>query len=189
MRLRGSEKNTSVSCPREPSGLSDLEVRIMSTTSNPTTDLIQRLHKTMAERLTQTENLIDQSLSSFEAKLRQRLNAAEHSMSDGLNRLIETGQITRYKLWLAPLIVGLSLSLGLLLGSAVSLRALTTMIVERVQTLDRHQQAIQTMRAAGIETHPSNNGLYLITPHNISKPVVYTLEQYPSRWIIKIPEN
>ena len=101
----------------------------------------------------------------------------------------EIRQTTLYRLWLAPLIVGLSLSLGLLLGSAVSLWALTSMIVERVQTLDRHQQAIQTMRAAGIETHPSKSGLYLITPHKISKPIVYTSEQYPGRWIIKIPEH
>ena len=161
----------------------------MSTTSNPTTDLIQRLHKTMAERLTQTENLIDQNLSSFDAKLKQRLIAAEHSMSGGLNKLTETGQITRFRLWLAPLIVGLFLSLGLLLGSALSLKVLTSMIVKRVQTLDHHQQTIQTMRGVGIEAYPGKSGLYLITPHNISKPIVYTIEQYPGRWVIKIPED
>ena len=110
-------------------------------------------------------------------------------MSSGLSKLTETGRITRYKLWLAPLIVGLSLSLGLSLGSATSLKVLTLMIADRVQTLDRHQQTMQTLGGAGLEAHPSKSGLYLITPHNISKPVVYTTEQYPGRWIIKIPED
>ena len=161
----------------------------MNTTSNPTTDLTQRLHKKMTDRLAQTENLIEQNLSNFETTLRRRLSAAERSMSSGLSKLTETGRITRYKLWLAPLIVGLSLSLGLSLGSATSLKVLTLMIADRVQTLDRHQQTMQTLGGAGLEAHPSKSGLYLITPHNISRPVVYTTEQYPGRWIIKIPED
>ena len=160
----------------------------MNETSLNPPDLAQRIQEKLNSRLAQFEQLIDQQLNDIEARLTKRLNAAENSMSGDLNKLTETGRISRYKLWLVPLIVGSSLTLGLALGSAVGINQLTSMIAERVQTLQQTEQALQGLGMSGTDVQQYQGDLYLITNPGAPRPGVYQNENHPDRWIIRLED-
>ena len=158
-----------------------------TSTSNP--NLTQRMQAQMKARISQAENMFDQQLTAVEKRLNLRLKDAEISITDGLSRLSEVARIGRYRLWLAPLIVGLSLTLGLGLGSAASISLLTSMIAERVQTLQQTEQALQVLAMSGVDTQRYQGKLYLITQPGAPRPGVYQHQHHPDQWVVMIEEE
>ena len=161
----------------------------MNTTSPSSPDLATRLQDKLTRRLNQTQNMFDQQLTAVEKRLNLRLKDAENSITDGLSRLSEVARIGRYRLWLAPLIVGLSLTLGLGLGSAASISLLTSMIAERVQTLQQTEQALQVLAMSGVDTQRYQGKLYLITQPGAPRPGVYQHQHHPDQWVVMIEEE
>lgn len=161
----------------------------MNKTSTPNPDLAQRMQAKMTERISKAVNMLDQQLKELETSSMQRINAAENSISSACSRLSETARIGRYRCWLAPLIVGLCLTLGLTLGSATGISVLTSMIAERVQTLQQTEQAIRNLSTGGIDIQRYQGSLYLITQPGAPRPGVYPHQQYPDRWVVRIEEE
>ena len=145
-------------------------------------DLNQRLQ----QKLDLERQIIQQLTQRSYDKLRKELEAITNTATNTIKKDMERQNLVMTwmlgKFWLAPALVGLSLCLGIFVGSWGLTRYLTSRLTEKQQTLDyleqqissqvqelrQQQQTLENLKekTGGITITQTENGTFLTLPPN-----------------------
>ena len=123
----------------------------------------------------------------FKQNIQKQFNDANASIDVNMAELKRKVYLNQPEPWIFLLAFSLSLIPCLVIGTYWTNNYLDTTIMQKLETLEKHNQALQALGKVKIEHHTGEDGLYLITPNN-KKPEVYQVEQLPNQWIIKIED-
>jgi len=154
-------------------------------------NLQKRLLQKQEEKREQIEALTRQELEQLGANLRTAANRVLHTIEndmqgriarmdqslkrslDQTRRQVDALQSTMQKMWLKPLLIGLSLFLGISLGSWGMMQFLSYQITSRAETLaqlrnniEHEQQTLQLLRDKtwGVTLRQGKEGRFVVLP-------------------------
>jgi Fe2+ transport system protein B len=173
-----------------------------------TLDSLQRhLLQRQEEKREQIEALTRQELEQLGANLRNaanrvlhitendmqariaRMNQSLKKSLDQTRRQTETLQSTMQKMWLKPLLIGLSLFLGISLGSWGLMQFLSYQITSRAETLaqlrndiEHEQQTLQFLRDRtwGVTLRQGKEGRFVVLPPDTKPEISWSVGGRPA---------
>ena len=149
--------------------------------------LTDKLKAKMIEDRKALEQLAETQLKMFTKNLLKQLNDANASIDTNMAALKRKVHLYQPKPWIFLLAFSLSLIPCLVIGTYWTNNYLDNTISQKLDTLEKHNQALEALGNVKIEHHAQEDGLYLLTPNN-KKPSVYRSKHFPDQWIIKIED-
>ena len=156
-------------------------------TNNLQQTLTDKLKAKMIEDRKALEQLAETQLKMFTQNLLKQLNDANAFIDTNMAALKRKVHLYQAKPWIFLLAFSLSLIPCLVIGTYWTNNYLDNTIMKKLDTLEKHNQALQELGEVNIEHRVQEDVLYLITPNN-KEPEVYRIDQFPDRWIIKIED-
>ena len=123
------------------------------------------------------DQTIDSELQNFKESFRKRSNAALNTIENDLETRAQLLSRTLHRRWLPPLILGLSLSIGIFSGSWATMQYLASNIRNLMQEarsldmeIDRQQQTLDILqeRTGGINLSRGPNGTFITIPDGMT---------------------
>lgn len=148
-------------------------------------NLSEKLKAKMAEDRKALEQTIETELRRFKQNIHKQFNDANASISANMAELKRKSYLYQAKPWMFLLVFSLLVIPCLVIGLYWTNNYLDTTIRHKLETLEKHNQALRALGDVKIEYHTGKDGLILITPNN-KKPMVRQIEEFPKQWVIKI---
>ena len=156
-------------------------------TNNLQQTLTDRLKAKMIEDRQALEQAIETELRMFKQNIQKQFNDANASIDANMAELKRKSSLYQAKPWIFLLVFSLSLIPFMVIGTHWTNNYLDDTISQKLDTLKKHNQALEALGNVKIEHHAQEDGLYLKTPNN-KEPEVYRHKNYPKSWIIKIED-
>ena len=130
-------------------------------TSNPN-DLTARLRRRIQTERRQIEEVTASELRSFGESLRAVANDALHSIEADTGVTVARMRVMLLNVWLRPLVVGLTIFLGISGGSWGLMHWLSTGIQDRIETMATLNLWIEDARGTLVEIEETTWGVTLV---------------------------
>ena len=156
-------------------------------TNNLQQTLTDRLKAKMIEDRKALEQLTETQLKMFKQNIQKQFNDANASIDVNMAELKRKVYLNQPEPWIFLLAFSLSLIPCLVIGTYWTNNYLDTTISQKLETLKKHNQALEALGNVKIEHGVQEDGLYLLVPNN-KKPEVYRHKNYPNSWIIRIED-
>ena len=156
-------------------------------TNNLQQTLTDRLKAKMIEDRKALEQLAETQLKMFTKNLLKQLNDANASIDANMAELKRKVYLDQTKPWMFLLAFSLLFIPFLVTGTYWTNNYLDNTISQKLDTLKKHNQALDALGNVKIEHGVQEDGLYLLVPNN-KKPEVYRHKNYPNSWIIRIED-
>lgn len=154
----------------------------MSETSTAT-DFRERLQRKIERDHQTLETVTANELKKLEDSLRNIVNGALSTIER------DTGAAMLLMAWMRPLLVGLSLFFGILLGSWGLMQWLLTDIESKIEThaelkaeIGEQSETLRQIEAKtwGVEFHEGRKGRFLVLPQGMTAEVGWSVEDRPA---------
>ena len=156
-------------------------------TNNLQQTLTDKLKAKMIEDREALEQVFETELRMFKQNIQKQFNGAIVSIDANMAKLKRTVYLYQAKPWIFLLVFSLLFIPCLVIGTYWTNNYLDTSIKVKLETLEKHNQALKALGKVKIEHQVHEDGLYLLTPNN-KEPSVYRGTHYPNQWIIKIED-
>ena len=154
-------------------------------TNNLQQTLTDKLNAKMIEDRQALEQVIETELRMFKQNIQKQFNGANASIDANMAELNRKLRLYQHKPWIFLLAFSLSLIPCLVIGTYLTNNYLDNTISQKVDTLKKHNQALEALGEVKIKHQAREDGLYLVTPNN-KEPAVFQIDQMPDKWFIKI---
>ena len=156
-------------------------------TNNLQQTLTDKLKAKMIEDRKALEQVVETELRMFKQNIQKQFNDANASINANMAEINRKLRLYQFKPWIFLILFSLSLIPCLVIGTYWTNNYLDTSIKEKLNTLEKHNQALEALGKVKIEHQAGEDELYLITPNN-KEPEVYQIRRLPDKWIIKIED-
>ena len=160
----------------------------MSVTSTAT-DFRERLQRKIERDRQTLETVTSNELKKLEDGLRNIVNGALSTIERDTGAATKRMAAMLLKAWIRPLIAGLSLFLGILLGSWGLMQWLLTDIGSKIETRSELKAEIEEQRETlrqteaktwGVEFYEWRKGRFLVLPQGMTAEVGWSVEDRPA---------